>query len=240
MDKDRSNRESNKVRNIAQEYEERGFLVLREPSPESLPLFLRGLDYHPDLIAKSESKNFIIEVKSTGAIKDSTSLIKAAELINEQPDWELDLVLTNPRIKDKPIIEEQIDFDELQADFNRAISLSNMQSQQYQENYSDAALLLLWAYLESLMRLILKLEDTSYKSRSAGALVRDLTIQGIISRRQNQFLERMLKIRNEIAHGRYGGIISYDDLGKISSIGISMIEEISKQLDSRITDLENE
>ena len=64
-------REFTKAKEIANEYKQKGFGVILEPSSSDLPEELKKLNFRPDIIATSDEANLIIEVKTFESVKKS-------------------------------------------------------------------------------------------------------------------------------------------------------------------------
>ena len=81
MNAESSTRESQRATELATEYRSKGFEVVMPRSPAETPEFLREFSYTPDLIAKSEKENLIVEVKSRQSSRDLGRLSEIAELV---------------------------------------------------------------------------------------------------------------------------------------------------------------
>src|SRR5262245_6723949 len=97
MNSQNTDRESQRVKELATEYRNKGYTVTTPGALSDAPEFLRVAGYVPDLIARSKSGNLVIEVKSRQTASDLRFLSQVAEHVNAQPGWEFVLVFTNPR-----------------------------------------------------------------------------------------------------------------------------------------------
>ncbi len=65
-------REHRAQKTVARRYKSLGYDVVEHPAPDRLPSFLRGVT--PDIVARSDSDNVIIEVKRHASLKGSNDL----------------------------------------------------------------------------------------------------------------------------------------------------------------------
>ena len=84
---------------LAREYRQRGYQVILHPSSENLP---QGLsDFSFDLIAKRNGSDKVIaavvRTRQTLALNGPHDLRRMTERIEQQPNWDLELIITNPR-----------------------------------------------------------------------------------------------------------------------------------------------
>ncbi|KAM3102724.1 hypothetical protein ACKFKF_03155 [Phormidesmis sp. 146-12] len=89
--------EHRRLLTLAKEYREQGYAVIVNPSPEDLPPALAKCRF--DLIAKTSSKTIVVEVRNrdTLTLNGAEDLRRMTKLVEEIPNWELELVVTNPR-----------------------------------------------------------------------------------------------------------------------------------------------
>ena len=90
-------RERRKIRDLARDYTQKGYEVWEAPFPKKLPKALLG--HEPDLWLVKEGRNIWVEVKTSETIGQSPHLVQLAAILRELPDWQFELVLTNPRKK---------------------------------------------------------------------------------------------------------------------------------------------
>src|SRR5262245_1154548 len=87
-----SKRESDRVRELANEYRRKGYGVHAPSNQDDVPDFLRGTNYIPDLVVQSPRENLVIEVKARRSESALKQLSNISELVNRQPGWEFVLV----------------------------------------------------------------------------------------------------------------------------------------------------
>ncbi len=95
---------------VARRYKNQGYDVLENPEPDHLPEFLRGIA--PDIIARSQSDNVVIEVKSHASLKGSNDLVSIAELVSGLPGWRFELVVPDDNKIDQPA-NSGVDYERL-------------------------------------------------------------------------------------------------------------------------------
>ncbi|NER15124.1 hypothetical protein GWK08_16840 [Leptobacterium flavescens] len=187
--------EEKKVRELANEYKKKGYLVYTYPSKENVPPFLD--DYKPDLIAISENEKLIIEVKSKSSIKSSDKLTNYIELINRQKEWKFELVLTNPKkkISNEHLLSNFVEIEEIDRRLNEINEL-------IQANFLEPAFLYAWVVFEAVSRNQL----VTYKKQSKSnieSLIKELFSYGIVNKAEYNFLQNSFHQRNNLIHGFY-------------------------------------
>lgn len=207
------NRERTKINELARKYEAKGYSVTIEPTLGELPAFLKDLNYHPDIIARSERGNILIEVKTKESIRNSKYLVAVSERIKKTKDWEFLLVYTNSKRKQRDIRRVK--------QTRKSIDAVLLELRAWIESDQDlthrAALVLLWSALEAALTAVMPGTSTG-TSKSPFDLVRDAVIAGVISKDSMEFLEVVIPIRNQIAHGDLTQKISRAQLTRLHSI----------------------
>jgi hypothetical protein len=84
---------------LAHEYRQKGYTVVIHPSPSDLPPAFAKCPF--DMVAEGEGRKIAIEVRTKENLKlnGSEDLRRMTTLIEQQPGWEFELVVTNPRRK---------------------------------------------------------------------------------------------------------------------------------------------
>lgn len=223
MNEKRAKREQDKIREVARDYQKRGYVVMIEPHLDVLPDFINDLDYRPDMIVKSEDgNNIIIEVKTSSNLKESAKkLAKLSDALKTQKNWEFELILTNPRRNEEQKRSTvEFDFGEFRNVFERVERLLS-NSEMY-----DAALLLGWSAVEGIIRATLSREGADVRPRTPRTLIRDAAILGLIPREEIEFLEQVSDTRNKLAHGDFGAEISETNIHRLLTIGNSLLSQL--------------
>ena len=193
MKSENTNRESQKVAELAAEYERKGYLVTRPQRPQDTPEFLRKLGYTPDLIAKSKDETLIIEVKSRETSATLASLSQIAESVNARPGWQFVLVFTNPR--STPSSPQRPSPDKVTTLLEKSRAL------RYESHpHNEAAFLFAWAAIETALRTLPSLANTERAASTPSTLIRNAVIDGVLAREDAYTLDRLFKIRNSLLH----------------------------------------
>lgn len=187
-------RERSRLRDLARQYRALGYDVLVQPTGQHLPSFLHGV--RPDMIARAPDDNVVIEVKTRRTLTDDRNLEEIARKLEKKPGWRFEMVLTNPRTDDARFLEfESLSYQELERRINSADILAR--DRDYQ-----AAVLLLWTAIESVLRRAAVKEGVSTSGLSTPArLIKELRSLGELSSRDYKKLTRALEARNQVVHG---------------------------------------
>lgn len=193
MKPDNTNRESQRVADLAAEYERKGYTVTLPRSPQDAPAFLRELGYTPDLIAKSKDETLIIEVKSRETSATLSSLSAIAERINAKPGWQFVLVLTNPRSTgSEPQSATPAKVLAL-LEKSRAMGYGT-------QPHLEAAFLFAWVALEAALLASPQKPSTGRTSSTPWTLIRNAAMNGLLAREDAHALERLFRTRNALLH----------------------------------------
>jgi REase_AHJR-like len=181
------------IRQYADWYAQQGYEVSVEPSPRELPEFLRALA--PDLIARRDGENVVVEIK-TSSPASFEAIQRLARALEHRASWQLQVVyvdLPDPEWQPPPRLPETKD---LLARLDRIGSASE------DEHQSRLEFLLLWSIIEAAARHRLSARKVPPTSRiSSSALLKMLLTEGIIEDDDYVLLRRGLAARNAIAHG---------------------------------------
>lgn len=189
-----TNTERERALQLAQEYRDKGYEVLLEPRPKKLPDFLKK--YRPDLVVSREGESVVIEVKSRSSLNSSSHqyLRNLAELIEQQPGWRFELVITNPPdIAYSLQAKDSFEYSEIESRIQVAKQLA--------KQHVESAFLYCWSLVEATLRLVVQNEKLSLQRFSPLYLVKELVTEGIISNAEYQLLMNAISLRNAIAHG---------------------------------------
>ena len=227
MDTNPTKRENERAKELAREYKRKGFKVTIEPSINQLPNFMRNLNYIPDLIVTSNKENFVIEVKSSRTIGTAKEFSHMADYIKNQKGWDFILVMTNP--KDK----QDIRASGILPNSRHAIELFEQAESVLGSGkgvaFNNASLLIAWAGIEAAIRYYL---NTIYKTNDFGGpqtLIRDAVMYGIVSRKDGEFLESIMLVRNSLSHGLQGRKVLKNQVKRLIKIGKNILNELCRQ-----------
>lgn len=194
METPTANLERERLLKLAEEYREKGYEVFFHPNSEELPDFLNK--YRPDMIVRRGEENVVIEVKSRSSLNSSSNqyLGNLAQAVEKHPGWRFELVMTNPEdimysLKAEGSLQEHEIESQLQV------------ARQLTMQHPESAILYSWSLVEATLRLIAQKEELSLQRFDPLYLVKQLAIEGVISKSQYQLLMNSLFLRNAIAHG---------------------------------------
>lgn len=221
------NPEAQRIRELAREYELKGYKVAYPHNDTDLPIFLRDESYLPDLIVTSENENLIIEVKTSETVKRDRQISHISELVNRQPGWQFLFVLTRSK-KDASFtsLPSSGRWQELLKK-SRHPGLANPE-------LSEAAFLLSWAALEGAIREAIGgsgANQNEVVSRKAPmSLVRDAAIHGLIDRADVPRLEALFQIRTDLIHSMGRERPSMEDVSELQKL-VDEIASASRRRD---------
>ena len=91
--------EHRRLLSVAREYRQKGYHVVVHPAPEELPPALSKCPI--DMIAEGEGRRIAVEIRNREnlTLNGSEDLRRMTTLIDQEPGWEFELVVTNPRSK---------------------------------------------------------------------------------------------------------------------------------------------
>ena len=190
-------RERKRAATLAREYADRGYRVVREPRGEDLPAFLRP--FEPDLVAYGDEESVVVEVKSEESLAGESELPSLAEIIERQPGWRLELVVTNPRhrpLKEDPS-SKGISWDRIEEQV-RATELLVAE-----QRFNEASLLA-WALGEATLREAAIRQGIQVDDLDAVSLLKTTYSFGVLDRAGMKTLEELLEARNRTAHAGAG------------------------------------
>jgi len=188
-----NSREKQRARAIAEEYRSQGYTVIEEPSPEQLPDFLSN--FHPDLLARKDNEATIIEVKSRSSLAKDSQVRELARLLHPKPNWNFELI----------IVEDDTPFGSLEETqpFKQEDILQGIETAEklLASGFNEAALMSAWSTSEATVRLLIEGEDLALDRFDPPYILMQAATNGVISREDYNFLTKVLKRRNALAHG---------------------------------------
>jgi len=184
--------ERERLLELAEEYRQKGYEVLLPPKPEELPDFLRG--YRPDMIVRRGEEAIVIEVKSRPSIASAPYLRELAQTVEEHPGWRVELVMTNP--------EDATYFANVEGSLQEHEIKTQLQvARKLAVYHPESAILYAWSLAEATLRLLADQEGLSLQKPEPLRLLKQLAIEGVISKAEYQSLMNAFPLRNAIAHG---------------------------------------
>jgi uncharacterized protein YutE (UPF0331/DUF86 family) len=188
------------LENVAEQYRDEGYEVILRPRGKDLPDFLDRLE--PDLIARNRSETVVVEIKTKGDLATDHHLRDLAAIVNAQPGWRFDLVVSNPQIW-----PDAIPSDASERDVSEIRSLTDSAARLLSLGELEAACLIAWSAAEAAMRQVARREAIELERNDSEFVLKTLYAEGILSRGDYEQLQKSMRIRNALAHG-----LKYDRL----------------------------
>ncbi len=218
-------REEIRTREIARELVQNGYEVIREPTKDQLPEFLKTLSYLPDLLALSEDENLVVEVKSRPSVRGDDKISAIADAVNRQKSWRFLFVYSNPRnnrARDKFSSEQD----------TRALRIALNEVRSKTTSLTDptdfkAYFLYAWGLLEA----TLQASSMRPKKSSFGSsytLVRNARIDGLISEEQFDELRELQQKRNALVHGLLDTDLNPNEVQMMLDLGAHVLAQIDQ------------
>lgn len=184
-----------RIREIAKDYEDKGYSVVINPSQNQLPSFLKG--FEPDIIATREEENVLVEIKTRKNRQDLQRFESLAREIDKRKDWRFEVVFTNP--KDKPFSTESQQNLSENAINNRITEINKLIGI---DSY-EAAFLLSWATIEAVLRQKLNEEKSETVKKPTLSIIKTMFSLGLINQHDYKKLQEVNNYRNSLIHGFY-------------------------------------
>lgn len=182
---------------VRDEYQQRGYNVKVKPLLEDVPDFARSIQ--PDMIAYRENESIIVKVKSRDTLDTSLAdqVQRLTQNIKKYPGWHVEIVVANSgRTGDIEFPQKTIPLQKEEIGTNLGLVRS------FLTQSSGAALLFCWSLTEASLRLLAQREAVELgEPISSRYIIKKLTVEGVISREQSTRLMEFLALRNAIAHG---------------------------------------
>lgn len=228
MTETNTQRELKKIRDLARDYEKKGFTVSIAPQGSAIPAFIRELNFTPDLIAKSQEESHVIEVSSRDTAERLRELSDIVDAIEKKRGWRFILVMTNPRTSSVASIQPLIpELPELQSSFKKLSKLVSLSSN-YGNEFDHAILLLAWSIIEGALRMYNYTGKAKIPVRTPQSVVRDAVMIGFITQKEGEFLDYMAKIRNSVAHGAVDIKIRDASLKRLIKLCEGLVSEVGQ------------
>ena len=173
-----------------------GYTLVREPSPEQLPGFLR--DFRPDAIAIGAKPSLAIEVLGSRSRSADTKVRQLESLFEGRDDWRLEVVYAASH--GMPL--EAVSRDDIESALEQIGQLLGKDPR--------PALLLAWATLEAAART--RQPDLASRSLASGSLTDLLISFGYLPYGDAERLRRISETRNRLSHGQINAEASEDDV----------------------------
>ncbi|MDB5288850.1 MAG: hypothetical protein JWL69_91 [Phycisphaerales bacterium] len=188
--------EMRRLRELADEYRERGYRAVIYPGERELPVFLKGTRI--DLLAEGPKEKVVVALAVADELSKSARITKLAKLLDDRAGWrfEVDVMAAPPRAEEleHDTSLRPLTADEIPSRLSEAWGLR-------QGGHSEAAHLLAWAAIEALMRKVLVSQGIGVRESVPSTLVKSLYSFGLVSKGDYEILRKALDQRNALVHG---------------------------------------
>ncbi len=212
-------KEARRIREIARQYEQKGYDVFLQPSRSQRPSFLR--DFEPDLIATKPDDRVIVEVISSASRRSRSSEIREfAEQAARKSGWRFELVNIGGVPDQEP--DDTWSPSEILSQVRSAVRMAH-------DGESVASILLAWAALEASVRLAHAETIGGARHVTPTLMSKVLYAEGVLDESEYRAVRHLAELRNRAAHGYKprGGHRIY--IRRIASIVQRMLEYYEKQ-----------
>lgn len=191
--------ECEQLAKIAQEYKDKGYSVLVNPSSSDLPSFLASASFQPDLLAKNSEENIIVEVKTQSSLRANLSEIQQlSQTIQSQPGWHFVLALRDlPRVElvlseREPLTTQQM--------LKKISVVEKLLGSRHSLDDSDVkeALTLIWPTVETVLQQIAARNQITLQENRIAYLLENLTYLGLIEQDDFRVLWGTSELRRAI------------------------------------------
>jgi hypothetical protein len=202
--------EAEALEQAAETYRAEGYAVTLSPIPEQLPAELRRS--FPGFIARQNGKSVLVEVWTRGRIHDLPPALMP-------PGWSFDAILLPP--PDYP--DTPGPGTEATAEFTRQLldELDNLLPRQA----SRARFLVAWSAAESAMRVAARQNGVPAERLTPKLVAQELVSAGVLSHDQFHQFERLLEVRNRLAHGIPGDGPRAEQVDFLSGIARALAQQ---------------
>ena len=163
-----------------------GYTIIREPSADDLPDFLKGTK--PDAIAVGREPSLFIDVLPRRSSSSETKVAQIQGLFVGRDDWRLEVIYAAS--EGTPL--GPVTSDDIRTALNQARQLA--------ESEPRAGLIMAWATLEAIARLLEP--ELASRSLSSGSLVDLLISNGHLPQSEGARLRQLGEQRSHITHGQ--------------------------------------
>lgn len=179
---------------IAERYRAEGYEVILQPRGKDVPEFLDRLE--PDLIARNSSESVVVEVKTRADLATDYNLRHLASVIDAQPGWRFDVVVTNPEIW-----PDEVSSGAVERNTSEIRSLTRTAAKLVSLGELEAAYLIAGSAAEAAMREVARRHEIPLERKHPQFVINTLYSEGMLSRSDYDKLEEAMRVRNTVGHG---------------------------------------
>jgi hypothetical protein len=204
--------EQDVTEDLRRSFEAQGLTLYSNPGDDIIPDFLRG--YRPDAIVRyKDGGGIIFEIKQRRSDQTDRQLAQIAQRVAPHKGWEFRAVFINP---ETPVVIPKPTREQINSKIKEMQTLIRLQ-------HYGPALIIGWAIIESLARLVMDDDRAPSKPLSPMQAVQILAQEGYLENQAAQHLREMTRLRNAAVHGDFSVDIP---IGQAETI-LKQIEAIS-------------
>lgn len=187
--------ENTDIATVAEQYRRDGYRVAAPPATEELPDFLSG--FTPSVLARKDGENVVVAVVDKAQLSQERHFLAYwLAKVNAEPSWRFDLVIT-----DSSPWTEKVVGDAREREIEELRQKNDQLRSAQREGPLEPACLFAWALLEAALRLVARGSLTPLKNKMPTYVINHLYTEGAISSGEHEKLQRLMAIRNSVAHG---------------------------------------
>ena len=173
-----------------EEYQNKGYTVLRQAPLEFMS------DFVADLVARKDDETIVIEVSTQAGLALNTRISELVETLRTKPGWSFELLLVGePEKLDLPPATQLLDDHEILQHLDHAVRA-------LESGLAEVAFVTAWSALEAATRALISEEiERNSDITMSGHVLDEAVYLGVISRSDYDDLRDMMKYRNAIVHG---------------------------------------
>ena len=194
-----------------EEYQNKGYTVLRQAPLEFMS------DFVADLVARKDNETIVIEVSTQAGLALNTRISELVETLRTKPGWSFELLLVGePEKLDSPPSAQLLDDHEILQRLDHAVRA-------LESGLAEVAFVTAWSALEATTRALIS-EEIGRNSdiTMSGHVLDEAVYLGVISRSDYDDLRDMMKYRNAIVHGfslsDFGNNMVIELIGRVKRI----------------------
>lgn len=187
--------EKTDITSVAEQYRRDGYRVAAPPTIEDLPDFLAG--FMPSVLAQKDGENVVVAIVDKARLNHERHFLAYwLAKVNAEPGWRFDLVITDSSPWTDKVVGDarEQEIEELRQrnhDIRAALGQGPL----------EPACLFAWSLLEAALRLVARGSLTPLTNNMPTYVINHLYTEGAISSGELEKLQRLMAIRNSVAHG---------------------------------------
>jgi len=183
------------ITSVAEQYRSDGYRVVVPPASSDLPEFLSG--FMPDMLAKKGNENVVVKVVGRDQVNQEKHFLGYwVGKVNTQPGWRFDLVIT-----DSSPWADKVAGDASERDIEEVREQNREVRRTLEQGLLQPASLFAWSLVEAALRILARSNAIALKNNMPAYVTKQLYSVGAISKAEFDKLQRLMTVRNSVAHG---------------------------------------